>query len=129
MFASTIQKGKLVCMPDVCKTPTPGGPVPIPYPNSAMTTLANPAVVKVIIAGSPAINKGCKIQPTTGDTAGTLGGVSSNTTMAKAQFTTSSSKVYIGGKPAIRQMDQGTSNNGNTIGVQLEPSQTKVILG
>jgi hypothetical protein len=23
-------------VPDVCKTPSPGGPVPIPYPNIAM---------------------------------------------------------------------------------------------
>ena len=115
-------------MPDVCKTPTPGGPVPVPYPNTAMTNLAMPPVIKVIVCGSPAINKGSKIAISMGDTAGTLGGVSSNTVMSKAQFTTSSFKVFIGGKPAIRHMDSCTSNNGNTVGAQLEPSQSKVFI-
>jgi hypothetical protein len=37
-------------LPDVGKTPTPGGPVPLPYPNTApvlRTPLDTPAVVKV----------------------------------------------------------------------------------
>ena len=34
--------GKVVAAPDVCKTPTPGGPVPIPYTNvSQSSDLAN----------------------------------------------------------------------------------------
>ena len=32
--------GMSIVFPDVCKTPTPGGPVPIPYPNIAKTALA-----------------------------------------------------------------------------------------
>ena len=34
--------------PDVCKTPTPGGPVPIPYPNigKSADTTAGPTTVK-----------------------------------------------------------------------------------
>lgn len=31
--------GKVVTGPDVCKTPTPGGPVPIPYPNLSMSNI------------------------------------------------------------------------------------------
>ncbi len=31
-------RGLAVAFPDVCKTPTPGGPVPIPYPNIAMSS-------------------------------------------------------------------------------------------
>jgi len=33
----------VAAFPDVCKTPSPGGPVPIPYPN-----LANPAASKQV---------------------------------------------------------------------------------
>ena len=29
--------GMSMVFPDVCKTPSPGGPVPIPYPNIAMS--------------------------------------------------------------------------------------------
>jgi hypothetical protein len=31
--ASTKRSGVTFSFPDVCKTPTPGGPVPVPYPN------------------------------------------------------------------------------------------------
>jgi hypothetical protein len=31
--ASTKRGSTITMFPDVCKTPTPGGPVPIPYPN------------------------------------------------------------------------------------------------
>ena len=30
--------GVTIAFPDVCKTPSPGGPVPIPYPNIAKST-------------------------------------------------------------------------------------------
>jgi len=30
--------GVTIAFPDVCKTPTPGGPIPIPYPNIAKST-------------------------------------------------------------------------------------------
>ena len=59
MFALTLQGG--TCMstaPDVCKTPSPGGPVPVPYPNIFMCNmvLPNTACTKVFISGSPALN-------------------------------------------------------------------------
>ena len=41
-------KGMSLVFPDVCKTPTPGGPVPIPYPNlgKSSDTTAGPVTVK-----------------------------------------------------------------------------------
>jgi len=30
---SSYQGSSVAAFPDVCKTPSPGGPVPIPYPN------------------------------------------------------------------------------------------------
>lgn len=130
MFAATIQTGQVMCMPDVCKTPTPAGPVPIPYPNTAMNMMAAPPVVKVLIANSPAINKGSKISMSNGDQAGTAGGgVVSGSFMGKCEFMTCSFKVKVGGKPAIRQMDQAQSNKGNCFGSLMQPSQAKVMFG
>ena len=129
MFAATIQTGQVMSMPDVCKTPTPGGPVPIPYPNTAMNLMAAPPVVQVLISNSPAINKGSKIALSNGDQAGSAGGVVSGSMMGKCEFMTCSFKVKIKGKPAIRQLDQAQSNKGNCFGSLLEPSQTKVMFG
>ena len=39
--ASTNGGGQCFAFPDTCKTPTPGGPVPIPYPNIAMVNQAS----------------------------------------------------------------------------------------
>ena len=32
--ASNSSSGTTITFPDVCKTPSPGGPIPIPYPNT-----------------------------------------------------------------------------------------------
>ena len=41
---SAHQGSALAVFPDVCKTPTSGGPVPVPYPNLASS--ANPAATR-----------------------------------------------------------------------------------
>ncbi len=41
--------GKSIAFPDVCKTPTPGGPVPIPYPNIAMSSNLTNITIKIIL--------------------------------------------------------------------------------
>lgn len=60
MFACTSMNGMAmaVAVTDVCKTPSPAGPVPIPYPNIAMLNMANPGnvVKKVVVLGMPAFN-------------------------------------------------------------------------
>jgi len=40
--------GMSIVFPDVCNTPTPGGPVPVPYPNIGMAsdTFNGPMTVK-----------------------------------------------------------------------------------
>jgi hypothetical protein len=73
--------------PDVCKTPTPGGPVPIPYPNigNASQTSGGPTTVKV--NGQMPMVKGAKYIMTTGDEAGTAGGgVMSNKFKGEAEY-------------------------------------------
>ena len=46
-------EGRSYAFPDVCKTPTPAGPVPIPYPNIGMLQQASPKTLceTVLICG------------------------------------------------------------------------------
>ena len=54
MFANTQFGGMNIGFPDVCNTPTPGGPVPVPYPNVAAGPMAIPSVYNVLVMGAPA---------------------------------------------------------------------------
>lgn len=72
--------GSAFAMPDVCKTPTPAGPVPIPYPNMAewlMTNMATSALT-VRANGFNVVKLGTKTMLSSGDEAGVVGGVVSN---------------------------------------------------
>lgn len=130
MFVATIQAGQVTCMPDVCKTPAPPGPpIPVPYVNTAMTTLANPATIKVLVCGCPALTKSSKIAMSMGDNAGVAGGVISGSMMGECEFVSASFKVKFEGKPVVRQMDSAKSNKGNAFGSLLAPSQAKVNAG
>jgi hypothetical protein len=58
MFANTQLAGIDMGFPDVCLTPTPAGPVPIPYPNIAAGPMGVPAVYNVLFMCAPAHNMG-----------------------------------------------------------------------
>ena len=66
--------GIATAFPDVCKTPTPGGPVPIPYPNIAMSKDTAQGSKTVSMDGNPIMLKGSNFSTSTGDEAGTAGG-------------------------------------------------------
>lgn len=120
--------------PDVCKTPSPGGPVPIPYPNIAMVNQADGGSCssKVKIVGKPAVIKSTEIPMSTGDEAGTAGGgVVSNKFKGNCQFKMGSMKVKVEGKDLCRQTSMTGMNGGsnaNVPGQQVAPSQTKVMV-
>lgn len=128
MFALTKEAGMAFAFPDVCKTPTPVGPVPIPYPNMGQMPMAEPGALKVLIVGVTALNKSCNVPLTEGDTTGVLGGVVSSTEMEQTKFVSSSEKVQIEGSPAVRFTDATTQNNANCEGCVIEPSQEKVLI-
>lgn len=129
MFAVTKQAGQCMAMPDVCKTPAPPGPpIPMPYPNIAMPMLGNPATLKVLIAGMPALTKASKITISNGDQAGVAGGVVSGKMMGAAEFTMGSMTVRLEGNPAVRLSDPTKQNEGNAIGSVLAPSQAVVMI-
>ena len=75
-------------LPDVCKTPSPGGPVPIPYPVilSKSGDLAN-GTTTVFADGDNMVSiKGSEYSSCNGDEAGTAGGVKSSTNMKEAKW-------------------------------------------
>jgi uncharacterized protein DUF4150 len=99
--------------PDVCKTPTPGGPVPIPYPNVALSIDTAEGSKTVTCDGNSIMLKGSVFSKSTGDEAGTAGGgVVSGVIKGKATFSNYSFDVKFEGRNVPRLADP-MLNNGN----------------
>src|SRR4051812_14093261 len=63
-------------IPDVCKTPSPGGPVPLPYPNISQSAMLDKGTTPVKADGGMMIAiKGSEFSMPNGDEPGTMGGV------------------------------------------------------
>jgi hypothetical protein len=128
---STKAAGQCDTTPDTCNTPSPTGPVPIVYPNMAMLTQANPGTLstKVKIENQSACTKSTVITMTSGDEAGTAGGLVSGMFKGPAQFKKGSATVTIEGQPAVFQtctVGQNGTNANAPVGVQTVTSQSKV---
>ena len=108
--------GMSMVFPDVCKTPTPAGPVPIPYPNigKASDTSGGPTTVKT--DGEMPMAKGAKYSMTTGDEAGSAGGVMSSSTKGEAEFMLYSFDVKFEGNNVCRLGDPMFHNKKNIVG-------------
>lgn len=132
MFALTTGGAQAVAtVPDVCLTPSVPSPIPVPYPNLASTSMADPAsiVENVLIAAMPALNLSSTLLLSNGDEAGTAGGgAASHRIMGETRFVVGSTKVMIGGKPGVRLSCMTTHNNANTTGLVASPSQATVML-
>lgn len=114
--------------PDSCKTPTPSGTPPIPYPNTGQCTQATGFSNKVKFVQKNAIHVMSEIPMSSGDEAGTAGGVSSGVNMNKIQWKKGSSKVKVEGNQ-VAYSTTTTGHNGsssNITGTQASPSQMKV---
>lgn len=107
-------QGTTVAFPDVCKTPSPAGPVPIPYPNIARSADTAQGSSTVTVEGSPVCLKDSHFSTSTGDEAGTAGGVASGKTKGKAEFVNYSFDVKIEGKNVGRALDLMLHNDKNT---------------
>ena len=103
-------------MPDFCKTPSPGGPVPVPYPKiiSLSKDLQNGTTTVKVDGGNMAATKESDFSRCVGDEAGTAGGVKSSTNMKEAKWLLYSFDVKMDGKGACRKTDKMTMNHGNT---------------
>ena len=100
--------------PDVCKTPSPGGPVPIPYVNVAMdATLVGGSMTVKIDKQSGALAKS-KLSTSVGDEAGVAGGVVSSTVKGPMGWGSSSPDVLIEGSGVVRFLDVTLHNTGGS---------------
>lgn len=119
---------------DACKTPSPGGPVPLPYPNLGEVSNASggSCAQKTKFDGSKVCTVKTELSRSSGDEAGTVGGVVSNRNMAAINFKMGSGKVIVEGEKCAH-MGSMTGHNGSNAnvpaGAQIAPSQTKVLVG
>lgn len=118
---------------DACKTPTPGGPVPMPYPNLAQLTQAKGGTCssKVKIGGKKAVHKASEVSMSSGDEPGTAGGgIVSSKFKGACDFKKGSGRVKVEGKALLHLSGQSGHNGGGNdnvpMGVVVTPSQTKV---
>ncbi|XXT25196.1 DUF4150 domain-containing protein [Sorangium sp. So ce429] len=103
-------------LPDVCRTPSPGGPVPVPYPNLARSAdLAKGTTTVLADGGNSVAIYGSEFAASTGDEPGTLGGVKSGTFKKEATWLSFSFDVRVEGANACRLTDKMLMNHGNTV--------------
>lgn len=135
MFPATTKGGgQCMAFPDVCKVPAPPAPpIPVPFPNVAMCSNASGSTVskKVKFCNQPVLVQSSEIPQSSGDEAGTLGGMVSNVNMKQAKYRNASKKVLVEGKYVVTHL-KTTPQNGNNAnmpaGTQVAPSQTKVFI-
>jgi hypothetical protein len=134
MPASNKAGGTCLAFPDVCKTPAPPAPfVPIPYPNTAQLSMANPSTCtrKVKIGAMPVVTTKTEVPMSSGDEAGSIGGMVSSMIKGAVKFKKGSSKVKFEGTPGCyigSMTGQNGSNANMPAGAQIAPSQTKVLI-
>lgn len=129
-----IADGIAMAPADLCLTPAPpGSPVPVPYPNIAQladaTGTSTDGGEPVYAGGKAILLADSEIPQSTGDQAGSAGGVTSGVTRGKATFTSSSTTVLVHGKGVVRFGDQTSQNGGNALGTVLSSPVTVVVGG
>jgi uncharacterized Zn-binding protein involved in type VI secretion len=116
---------------NVCKTPPYSAPMT--FPSIAQAAQANPGTVskKSSVENQPAFMVNTMITMSSGDEAGSVGGVMSGMIKGPCKYMKGSSKVIIEGQPAAHHTSTVAMNGANAnapMGVQTAPSQTKVLV-
>lgn len=107
--------GVASAFPDTCKTPAPPAPpVPIPYPNVALSADTTQGSTEVKMDGNPIMLQGSNFKMSTGDEAGSVGGVVSGCIKGKAEFVAYSIDVTVEGKSVPRNADPMVQNKGGS---------------
>ncbi len=108
--------GLSTVFPDVCKTPTPGGPVPIPYPNIGKSSDTAKGPKTVFTDGKMPMVKGSVYSTSTGDEPGVLKGVISSDHKGVSEFMMYSFDVKFEGNNVCRLGDPLFHNKKNIMG-------------
>src|SRR4051812_21764309 len=109
--------GMSTVFPDVCKTPAPPAPpIPIPYPNIGQASDTSGGPTTVTTDGKMPMVKGAKYSKSSGDEAGTIGGVISNVNRSECEFMMYSFDVKLEGNNACRLGDPLFHNKKNIMG-------------
>ena len=128
---STTMTGDCFASPDTCLTPTSAGPVSVAYPNTGNCAQALMFSVKVKFVMKEALTLQSQIPISTGDEAGSNGGVVSGMFKGPVQFKRGSSKVFIEGVPCEFHTATTGHNGVNSnmpAGTQVSASQSKVLV-
>lgn len=123
-------QGIAFAFPDVCNTPP--GPVPVPYPNIAQLSSAEDVATDLLLgpAGLNAVLQDSFVRTSTGDEAGSAGGVTSVGSVAgRCEVTAGSATVLYGGRGIARFGDPTTQNSGNATGQLLGAFPTVLVGG
>lgn len=101
-------------LPDVCKTPAFG--IPVPYENEAYSAdLTNGTSSVFADGGNMIANFGSQFARSVFDEPGSMGGVISGTNRAEASWISHSFDVFFEKKPACRLTDKMWMNHKNTV--------------
>ena len=128
VFMNTQMSGLKLGFPDVCLTPTPAGPIPIPYPNIALGPTAIPSQYKCLTMFMPNHNMATTVPLSNGDNAGVNTGVASGMVMGPGRELLGSVKVFHSVMPVTKMLSPTIQNGTNAPGVNLAPSQVKVMV-
>ena len=108
--------GQSPIFPDVCKTPTPAGPVPIPYPNIGQASNTSSGPSTVTTDGQMPMTKEAKYSMSSGDEAGSATGVMSSKIKGACEYMMYSFDVKYEGKNVCRLGDPLFHNEKNGMG-------------
>ncbi|GAA5787201.1 type VI secretion protein [Chitiniphilus shinanonensis] len=130
MFANNNLGVMNFAFPDVCKVPTPVGPIPLPFPNIAMSTTHVPSVFNVLFGCGLAENMLTQGTVSNGDEPGVATGLISNIVVGPDRQLLGSIKMLVGGVFANRLTSLSLQNGmlPNTAGMSITPAQVRVIL-
>jgi hypothetical protein len=131
MFMLSMGAGMDMAFPDVCLTPAGPAVVPVPYPNTAMSSASAPVVANVLVECTPALNMTSKGLVSMGDQAGVLLGAVSHMMSGQTSYNVGCFTSMVGGAPAQR-LTSVTGQNcmgvmPNSVGACIAPSQTTVL--
>jgi hypothetical protein len=124
--------GIAFAFPDVCLTPAPpSSPVPIPYPNIAQLASATGVTTTLFVgpASLAVMLMDTQIATSSGDEAGSAGGVTSGTIMGRCVVTQASGSVLYGpnGTGIARFLDATSHNNDNAQGMLMSSLPTVLV--